>query len=784
MSILSRRHAFALRAPMMAAVAAAFCLLATVPTLAATSISGVVYSESHTLVAGAAVTLTGNNLTLHRNTDAAGRFFFGGLNVGTYQLTAETKGGSAVAVVDLGSTEAAIPMTLLRTVAVVRTSTLPPVHGSGTDITINQQYIQRSPGTRDFPSLLLQVPGAARGANGVVHINGDHGDINYVVDGVPIPQELNRNIGSEFDTNDVSFVEVLQGAYPAQYGNRFSAVVNVNTRVGNGVPGFDGYAESGSFGYADSSLGYHGKFGAGSYVANIRAERSDRFLDPPNATSPHNAGSNLNQFFRFTQPHGSDFWNVTFSHSYQAFQIPNDVVGGEPSATDDNETQNDFFAALQFHHALRGGGALTYGAGYKNSQIRDLPDQANDFAYGEALNLNAGGSPLDCQNGVVPACGDSLYSNRLARDVIFNADNDVVSAKHEIRYGAAYDITSVQKRYEVTLQPFNFLAPIFTPANPSAPYTVSDDAPNTGHDEWGYVQDSWKLGARYQLDYGLRSDAFQVASTQFHSGFAQLSPRIKLTRFLTSRSSIYAYFGRFFTPFSLENVSPAAAQLLNLPNQPEIAQFDLRPQRDSAYEVGGHMPLGPGQLGLRVMQKNAADFIDDTQVGVTALHQDINYAQGRISSQSAYYQEPLSFGGRLYAAVTRTRSVNKGCETQLLAPCFGAPDDWTPADHDQTWDITSGVLRNDSHGGWFSLNGEYGSGLSSAICAADVLFCKVPPHLTFDVEKGVALRPGTALTLTVQNVLNDRYRVTYLNAQGNHFAMPRAVQIGLQFGRP
>lgn len=754
-------------------------LLAASPVraFAATSLAGVVYSETHELVAGASVTVEGNNLVLKALTDSAGRFAFAGLNVGTYSVLAETKNGAARLEVDLGSGGANVALTLLHTVALVRTSTLPPTHGSGTDLTINAQYLDRSPASKSFPSLLLQVPGAARGANGVVHLNGDHGDINYIVDGVPIPQELNRQVGAEFDPADVSFVEVLQGAFPAQYGERFAAVVNVNTRVGNGAPGFDGSASGGSFEHLDSSLGYHGRLAGGSFVTNFRAESSGRFLDPPNPGSPHDRGSNTNQFFRFTKNHGSDYWNLTLSHASQRFQIPNDVLGGEPPATDDSETQNDVFAALQFHHALRAGGALSYGVGYKRSQIRDFADPSNDFIYGINRNLASGGSLGDCANGIVSSCAFALYADRTSRDLTFNADNDVVSEKHDVRYGVTYGSTTVQKRYDVTLQPANFLS--------NAATTVSDDAPNIAHSEYAYLQDAWKMGANYQLDYGVRADSFQIASTEFRRGFSQLSPRVKLTRSFGRRANAYVYYGRFFTPFSFENVSPSAAQLLNLPNQPSPAQFDLRPERDSVYEVGGHLPLGPGQLGLRVMQKNASDLIDDTQVGVTALHQDINYAQGRISTQTAYYQQSLARGGRFYVSASRTRAVNRGCETQLLAPCFGAPDDWTQADHDQRWAATAGALWNDRHdGGWTALNGEYGSGLSSAMCDASAANCKVPPHLTFDAEKGIALRPGVALTFTMRNLLNDRYRITYLNAQGDHYASPRTLEVGLQFGKP
>jgi hypothetical protein len=78
-------------------------------------------------------------------------------------------------------------------------------------------------------------------------------------------------------------------------------------------------------------------------------------------------------------------------------------------------------------------------------------------------------------------------------------------------------------------------------------------------------------GTRYELDYGLRFDAFQLASSQFGDGAAMFSPRVKLTRFFAPRASVYAYYGRFLTPFSFENVSPVVAQLLNLPLQRSVA---------------------------------------------------------------------------------------------------------------------------------------------------------------------------------------------------------------------
>jgi outer membrane receptor protein involved in Fe transport len=53
--------------------------------------------------------------------------------------------------------------------------------------------------------------------------------------------------------------------------------------------------------------------------------------------------------------------------------------------------------------------------------------------------------------------------------------------------------------------------------------------------------------------------------------------------------------------------------------------------------------------------------------------------------------------------------------------------------------------------------------------------------VTFDFEKGIPIGPGVDVTIRLQNIFNDEYLVTYLNAQGNHYAPPRELQVGLRF---
>jgi hypothetical protein len=763
-------------------------------------------------VANVVLTASGNDLSALARTDARGHFSFPPLPVGTYDVAAQSGALRARLRVDLGSGGAvvgiALEMLLEITHVVVNQTQAAVTHGSGSDVVLNGTALTELPYNNSFSEMEIQMPGAARGANGVVHMNGDHGVINYTIDGVPLPQELNRDIGGEINLNDLSMVDLIEGAYPAQYGLKFGSVFNLATRAGTGPAGFDGYLSGGSYTNGQSQIGYHAPLaGGGGFDVALSGDQTTRGLDPPNLSSPHNDASSLGQFMRFTLPAGgSNFTNITFINSHSTFQIPNDVDNGEPANTDDNETQADTFLGVQFHHAIGETGELTFGPAYTLGRIQDFGDPTDDFIYGEHLNVEAppygnGGASTDCATALTDravvylptTCAYSLDDTRTATDYIMQSDYKQSFGDHTVAAGASYDLSRVLKYYAITLQPGNFLAPLETPATPDAPATVVDNEPNLGNTYTSYVQDSWRLGNLWQADYGLRYDFFTIKSTEFAQGFGAFSPRLKITRSFGNRASIYGYIGRFFEPFSFENVSPEAAYLLNLPLQPHPAQFDLKPERDTELELGGHIPVGSGDLGFRVWQKNANDLIDDTQVGVTLLHQDINYVLGRISQEAINYTHPVAHNGRAYLSVAHVMSLNSGCETQLLAPCFGQPLGFTPADHEQNWSIASGYLRPDRRGGWFSADGEYGSGLSSTLnptggitCAGPNLAatiggpCKRTPHTTFNVEKGWATGPRTALTLGIQNLLDDRYFVTYLNAQGNHYAPPRMYTIGVR----
>ncbi len=254
-------------------------------------------------VAGATVTAAGSNLVVHATTDPQGRFRFPDLPFGTYDVEARLGARRGLLRVDLTSGGATIALALRPLTEIVHVSTAqsPPIHGSGSDVSISGSTIVHMPYSTSFPNLLLQLPGAARGANGVVHINGDHGVIDYVVDGVPLPQALNRAIGSEINPNDIAFLDVVEGAYPAQYGLRFGSVLNIASRSGSGPADTDGTIQLGSNASVYASAGYHEPLpGGGGLSVAALAQRTSLGLDPPDYGSPHNDASDTNLFGRFT----------------------------------------------------------------------------------------------------------------------------------------------------------------------------------------------------------------------------------------------------------------------------------------------------------------------------------------------------------------------------------------------------------------------------------------------------------------------------------------------------
>ena len=131
-----------------------------------------------------------------------------------------------------------------------------------------KRVIENVPQGENAPlnQVLLRAPGVVQDSFGQVHVRGDHGNLQYRLDGVQLPEGLTlfNNILATRYANQMS---LLTGAMPAQYGLRNAGVVDITLKSGSTDPGVDASVTGGSRNYSQTALSYGGRTGAIDYFA-------------------------------------------------------------------------------------------------------------------------------------------------------------------------------------------------------------------------------------------------------------------------------------------------------------------------------------------------------------------------------------------------------------------------------------------------------------------------------------------------------------------------------------
>ncbi|MCE1228022.1 MAG: Plug and carboxypeptidase regulatory-like domain-containing protein, partial [Firmicutes bacterium] len=222
------------------------CLLAAAPAVAAASASltGQVRDEQGHSVAKARVTLF-NQVTGHRQTaltDAKGSFAFPNVPFNDYHLEATAPGFNLWHQdVKLRSTLPAHLNVMLAslgaTVAVTEQLGLVEAHPSA-HLDIDKSAIELAPAavqSRAMESILLATPGFTQNENGRFHFRGSHGQVMFVVDGIPVTDQINTTFSNSLDPSQVEGMEIITGGIAAEYGGKPVAVVNMTTQSGLGT---------------------------------------------------------------------------------------------------------------------------------------------------------------------------------------------------------------------------------------------------------------------------------------------------------------------------------------------------------------------------------------------------------------------------------------------------------------------------------------------------------------------------------------------------------------------
>ena len=231
-----------------------------------------------------------------------------------------------------------VPIAIKVSLKVAGAQTTVTVEGGGdliendpTDHTdIDKAIVDRLPlesASSSLSSLVtLASPGIAADSNGLFHGLGDHAENSFSVDGQPITDQQSKVFSNQLPVDAVQSLEVVDGAPPAEYGDKTSVVIVATTRSGQGVTTPHG-SVTGSYGsFGSSNVGFDLAYGgqkSGNFIS-VTGLNSGRFLDPPEFVVMHDKGNEENVFdrvdYQLSQADTVHF-NVNYSRSW--FQTPN-----------------------------------------------------------------------------------------------------------------------------------------------------------------------------------------------------------------------------------------------------------------------------------------------------------------------------------------------------------------------------------------------------------------------------------------------------------------------------
>jgi outer membrane receptor protein involved in Fe transport len=573
---------------------------------------------------------------------------------------------------------------------------------------------------RSFNQLLLQAPGVVQDGQGGIHIRGDHGDLQYRLNGILIPEGI-QGFGETFETRFANKVELLTGALPAQYGYRTAGVIEIQTKDGAQQPGGVVSLYGGSNGTIKPSFEFGGGAGSWSYYASGSFLRSERGLDAPTPGRDvlHDDTTQGRGFLYLSKVLNNDTrLSLIAGSSASKFEIPN-TPGQTPEFTLNGQSEFDS-AKLNERQREYNSYAIVALQGTSNrldwqvapfvrySQVRFTPDPVGNLIFqGVAADVKRSSFASGLQ---VDGAYRLTDSHTLRGGVFLQAERGISNANV-----AVFDVDDTGAQIS------------------DQPRTIPDKSARTGGLYGAYLQDAWRITDRLTINAGLR---FDVVDAYVHENAIQ--PRVSAVYKLTDRTTVHAGYSRFFIPPALELVSNTRLAMFDgTTNEPGVKENDpVRSELADYYDVGISHELMPGlRLGVDGYIKKSRNLQDEGQFGQALILTPLNYREGHVYGvevSASYRRGPLS----LYVNGTWLRASGR----DIISSQFVIePDEldyirnnWVKLDHDQRYSVSAGGSYAFSTGTTVSIDGLYQTGLAKGFASTE----HVTPYFTVNLGIG------------------------------------------------
>ena len=533
-------------------------------------VNGTVKDASGAFIPGATVTLENPVSGYSRTTtsDDAGQFHFFNLPLNPYRVTVTSSAFSTSS--QSISVDSSLPINLPILLKVASSDTSITVEAPSdlvesdphdhTDI--DRSTIERLPvesPSSQLSSIVTQLsPGVAADSNGLLHGLGDHNEVSFSIDGQPITDQQSKVFSNQVPAAAIQALEVIEGAPPAEYGDKTSLVIVGTTRSGQGVTKPTGALtfSYGSFGTANLAfdLAYGGTKWGNFFAAN--GLQSGRFLDAPEFAVYHDKGNEQNVFDRVDRQFSdvsSVHLNLQYTRSW--FQTPNTFdtqygfaqSGQTPGLTDQRSKIETVDIAPTYTRVIG-----------TTSVFNFAPYLRRDsYHYYPSNNLLADFGPIQ---------QEAVAQQRSLTNAGVHSDISYVKAHNSYKLGGQYSQTFLRENEQIGLVDPSLNDPAGTNFNPVlAPYDLTRGGVlyhyhgQTDVKQLAlYGQDQLTAGA-FIFNLGIRGDFYNGLSIQ-----RQAEPRIGVSYSVKRTGTVLrlSYARTQETPFN-ENLVLSSQGCLN-----------------------------------------------------------------------------------------------------------------------------------------------------------------------------------------------------------------------------
>ncbi|MES2293835.1 MAG: TonB-dependent receptor [Pseudomonadota bacterium] len=674
--------------------------------------------------------------------------------------------------------------------------------------TITSKDIDNQPGGQNtaLNQVILQAPGVAQDSFGQLHIRGEHNGLQYRINGIILPEGISV-FGQTLDPRLAESVRLIDGALPAEYGNRTAGVIDIQTKTGLFANGGEIGMYGGSHGTLNPSASYGGSNGSFNYFVSGDYSTSTLGIESPDGSSdPRHDRTKQYHLFGFAQEILDQNSSLTavVGVSNAMFQIPNSV-GLQPSGIDGIVGLGPQDPASG-NFVLQANGQTAFPSAALDERQREATD------YGILSYLRSDGD-LDTQVSLfgrfsslyfTPGAnvGDILY-NGLAqtaykRDVAYGVQAEGawhLGDTHTMRFGLLYQADDILSTTSSLVLPTAAGGVGISNPNPlctdptqtcqisDTPLTIPDNGTKHAWAYGLYVQDEWKIFPRLTLNYGLRYDAYGAFDKE-----NQLSPRANLVWTPTDSTTVHAGFARYFSPPPIELVASTDIALFDNTTAAGDHTDDVpKAERADYYDAGVVQTLFEGaQAGLDGFFKASHNLVDEGQFGAPIILTPFNYQAGRqYGGELTFNYRAGDFTGYVNAAYERADGRN------IVSSQFQfSPDDlayiashYIPLDHQQIGTVSAGASYK-----WedvlFSTDLLYGTGLRRDGATPNGDHVPAYTIVNFGVSHSFDVGGFKGLTarLDLINAFDERYEIrdgTGVGVGAPQFGARRGVFVGL-----